>query len=109
MSEVLYIDRLVRISETSITFFNYYYPSSKSLTVPFHNVKKVVSLMPTLLNGKYRLWGTSSFFTWFPKDFKRSTRDKIFILYRKNKRVKIGFTAVDSQKVFEIILEKQLF
>jgi hypothetical protein len=62
LSEVLYIDRLVRISETSITFFNYYYPSSKSLTVPFHNVKKVVSLMPTLLNGKYRLWGTSSGF-----------------------------------------------
>ena len=35
------------------------------------------------------------FFTWFPKDFKRNTRDKLFILYRKNKRVKIGFTAVE--------------
>lgn len=109
MSEVLYIDKLIRISETSITFFNYYYPSSKSLTVPFQNIKKVITLMPNLFNGKYRFLGSSSVLTWFPKDFKRNTRDKIFFLYRKNKKVKIGFTAVDSQKVFEIFLDKQLF
>ncbi|MBK7230667.1 MAG: hypothetical protein IPH97_17765 [Ignavibacteriales bacterium] len=83
MSEVLYIDRLVRISETSITFFNYYYPSSKSLTVPFHNVKKVVSLIPTLLNGKYRLWGTSSFLPGFQKILREARETRYLFCIEK--------------------------
>jgi len=73
------------------------------------DVKKVTTLKPSLFNGKYRFWGTSSLLTWFPKDLKRNLRDKIFILYRKNKKIKIGFTAEDSQKVFEVLLDQHLF
>ena len=109
MSQVLYKDKLLRISDQSITFYSYYFPSSKSLTVLLEDVKKIDSLMPSMFNGKYRFWGTSTFITWFPKDLKRNLRDKIFILYRKNKKIKIGFTAEDSQKVFKVLLEQQLF
>ncbi len=108
MSQLLYKDKLVRISDHSITLYNYYFPSSKSLTVLLQDIKKVDTLMPTLLNGKFRFWGTSNFITWFPKDLKRNIRDKIFIIYRNNKKIRIGFTAEDSQKVFNILLEKQL-
>jgi hypothetical protein len=92
-----------------MTFFHHYCPSSKSLKVPFDSVEKVVTVMPSLFNEKYRFWMVLNIFTWFPRDSKRNSRDKIFILYRKTKKIKIGFTAVDSQKVFEIILDKQLF
>lgn len=109
MSQVIYRDRLVRISDHSITFYNYYFPSSKSLTILLTEIKKVKTFRPSVFNGKYRFWGTSTFITWFPKDLKRNLRDKIFILYRKNKKIKIGFTAEDSQKVFEVLLEQQLF
>lgn len=109
MSQVLYKDKLIRISDHSITFYNYYFPTSKSLTVLLEDVEKVNTIKPTIFNGKYRFWGTSNLFTWFPKDLKRNLRDKIFILYRKNKKIKIGFTAENSQKVFEVLLELQLF
>lgn len=65
--------------------------------------------MPTLFTGKYRYWRTGNFITWFPRDFKRNSRDKIFIVYRKNKKIKIGFTVEDSQKVFELLISKNLF
>jgi hypothetical protein len=109
LEQRIYKDKLIEITDNSITFLNYYYPSSKRLTVQFSDIEKIISKMPTLFSGKYRYWGTGNFITWFPKDFKRNSRDKIFILYRYNKKIRIGFTAEDSQKVFEILFSKQLF
>ncbi len=109
MEQNIYKDKLVKITDSSITFYNYYYPSSKSLTIPFSDIERIVTKMPTLFTGKYRYWGTGNFITWFPRDFKRNRRDKIFIVYRKNKKIRIGFTVEDSQKVFELLFSKNLF
>jgi hypothetical protein len=47
---------------------------------------------PTLLNGKYGIQGSGDFEKWFPRDGKRPSRDKIFIINLNNKRRRIGFT-----------------
>lgn len=108
MDGYIYKDNLVEISNNSITFFSYYYPGGKSLSVSFYDIEKIEVKEPTLLNGKYRFWGTGNFLTWYPKDFKRSKRDYIFFLFRKNKRIKIGFTVEDSQKVINIFKLKKM-
>jgi len=58
---------------------------------------------PTLKKGKYRFWGTGDFIHWFPLDNQRSKRDVIFILFRRSKRIRIGFTVEDSKKVRELL------
>ena len=108
MENHVYQDNLVAISNDSITFFNYYYPGGKSLSVSFYNIEKIEIKSPTLLNGKYRYWGTGNFMTWYPKDFKRSSRDYILFLFRNNKRIKIGFTVEDSQEVISILKTKKI-
>lgn len=108
MDEFLYQDDLISISNDSITFFNYYFPNGKGLSVNYFDIDKIEFKEPTLLNGKYRYWGTGNFVTWYPRDFKRSTRDRIFFLYRKNKIIKIGFTVENSQKVITILKSKKI-
>jgi hypothetical protein len=101
--------KLIKIIDSSITLYNYYFPLSKKLTIPFSDKEKIVTKTPTLFTGKFRYWGSGNFITWFPRNFKRNSRDKIFIVYRKNKKIKIGFTVKDSQKVFELLFLKNLF
>ena len=108
MEEFHYQDSLVTISNNSITFNNYYYPSSKNLNVSFYDIDKIIIKEPTLLNGKYRYWGTGNFITWFPRDFKWSKRDNIFLLFRRNKKIRIGFTVEDSKKVISIFKSNKI-
>ena len=108
MEDYIYKDNLVAISNESITFFNYYYPSCKSLTVKFIEIEKIEIKEPSLLAGKYRYWGTGNFVSWYPKDFKRGMRDNIFFLFRKNKKLRIGFTVENSQEVISILKSKNI-
>ncbi|MEO8232355.1 MAG: hypothetical protein ABI638_08725 [Ignavibacteriota bacterium] len=62
--DYIYKDSLVAISNYSITFFNYYYPTKKNLTVEFGDIEKIEIKKLTLLNGKYRFWGTGNFICW---------------------------------------------
>ncbi len=48
---------------------------------------------PTLLNGKYGIHGSGDFETWFPRDGKRPSRDKIFIINLNNIRINFIFSA----------------
>lgn len=90
----LYADRLITIRPEAITFRWYYFWGSK--TVPLDVIKSVESLEPTVLNGKWRIWGSSSPGGWMPLDWNRPSRDRIFLLHHKNKNFQIGFTAENS-------------
>ena len=103
---ILYSDKLVVIKDDEISFHNYYFPTFFDKTVKYSEVEKIEILKPTLLNGKYRYWGTGDFLHWYPMDMRRSRREVIFILYRKGKRIKIGFTVEDAEKVTEILKNK---
>ena len=107
-SDLLYSDKLVEITNDGMLFRNYRFPFG-SKRIAFSEVDGVVAKEPTLPNGKWRIHGTSNFRTWFPRDWKRPSRDRIFFISFPNKRFRIGFTVEDSQAVENLLDDKGLF
>lgn len=107
VSEVIYSDKLVEITNDGILFRNYHFPFG-SRRVNFAEIDGVLAKEPTWSNGKWRIWGTADFVTWFPRDWKRPARDRIFVISFPVRRRRIGFTVEDSQKFMNILNEKDL-
>ena len=103
---ILYSDKLIEIRDNTILLRHYYFPTFSDKTVKFQEIEKIVLKKPTFKKGKYRFWGTGDFFHWFPMDNQRSKRDVIFILFRKRKKIRIGFTVENSKKVMNLLKEK---
>ena len=106
-NNILYSDKLVKVDDDSILFRQYYFPIF-SKSVKFSEIEKIIIEAPTLRNGKFRYWGTGDFLHWFPSDFNRCKRDVIYTLFRKNKKIRIGFTVENSEKVTEILKGKHI-
>jgi len=103
----IYSDKLVEITEKSILFRWYYFPFGRR-RVPLSEIDHIIAKEPSLLSGKWRIHGTRDFKMWFPCDWKRPKRDRIFIATLRNEPTKIGFTVEDSEKVQDILREKKL-
>ncbi|XPV69817.1 MAG: hypothetical protein ACNI25_04410 [Halarcobacter sp.] len=104
----IYTDELISITDDDITFFNYYFPTSKKKVIKISDIKNITLLKPTLKNGKWRIHGTGNFKVWFPKDINRPRRDRIFRIALKNQWVDIGFTVENADLVEEILNSKNL-
>jgi hypothetical protein len=104
----IYEDRLIEISNDSILLKNYYFPLIGSKRVPFRKIEFITAEKPSLLKGKFRIWRTGNFVTWYPLDFARPTRDRIFIINRLGEMIRIGFTAENSDTVLRIFEQKGL-
>ena len=102
-----YKDKLIEISSDTIIFKNYYFPTG-SKSIQLSQVEYVEEKPPALRNGKWRLHGTGNFRTWFPADYDRPSRDKIFVMKVKSKWMRIGFTVEDSDAVSELLKTKGL-
>lgn len=98
----LYSDRLVEISDAGILFRLYYFPFG-SKRVALEEIESIEAADCTLATGKWRLWGTGDFRTWFPCDWRRFARDKIFFLRRRWKGGRIGFSVEDSAAVAAVL------
>ena len=103
----IYSDKLVEITDDSITFKNYSVPFG-SKRVQFARIDRVESTEPSLVSGKWRLWGTSYVLRWFPLDWKRPSKDKIFLVQLRDSARRIGFTVEDSSQVQAILRNKGL-
>ena len=106
-SEVIYSDKLVEITDDGILFRNYHFPFG-SRRAAFSEIDGVVVKEPTWSNGKWRIHGTLDFLTWYPRDWRRPARDRIFFVSFPNRRRRIGFTVEDSQTVTNILRDKGL-
>ncbi|MFZ0181537.1 MAG: hypothetical protein WAL62_00160, partial [Methanoregula sp.] len=95
-SGILYADHLVTITGESITFAYYSFPFAGSRTVAFSDIDHIMVMEPSLINGKWRIWGSGDLRTWFPLDIHRPSRDRIFLMTLKSRRTRIGFTVEDS-------------
>ena len=104
-----YKDSLIEIRDDTIIFKNYYFPT-RSKQVNLSQVEYIEEKPPTIWNGKYRLHGTGDllFRIWFPADYERPSRDRIFIMKIKDKWTQIGFTAENSNIVSELFERKGL-
>ena len=102
MTQELYSDGLVTITEDEITFHKYYL-NGNDKTVPIEDIERITIKKPTVWSGKYRIWGTGNIKTWFPQDNDRSRRDRIFVADLKSQWNNIGFTVVESNDVEAIL------
>src|SRR5258706_10379651 len=102
---MLYSDGLIDITDDSIVLKRYYFPAG-SRRVAFSDIARIASEEPTLLNGEWRLWGTGTFKTWFPLDWRRPIRDRLFFVTLSNGWRRIGFSAENSRRVLEIFRQK---
>ena len=107
VTDTNYHDSLVAISGESILFKRYNLFERDRLVL-FSDIEKIIVKDPSVLNGKFRFHGTGDFHTWFPKDFQRYKRDKIFFAFIRNKWWRIGFTVEDSDAVIKILQGKGL-
>lgn len=105
---MLYHDRLISITEDNITFENYYFPTGKKKEVPLADIVRITVKKATIWNGKWRIHGTGNFKTWFPCDFGRPRRDRIFFAKLRSQWVEIGFTVENADEVERIFREKGL-
>ncbi len=106
---ILYADRLVRITDNSIIFLSYSFPFfSSGRQVFFRDIDHIDVKKPTILTGKWRIGGSGDFQTWFPLDWGRPSRDRIFHATLKCRAMNIGFTVEDSTRVTSILKAKGL-
>jgi hypothetical protein len=103
----LYSDGLLTITSTSLVFHNYYF-FGLSKTVKIEDIQEIYVKEPTVWNGKWRLWGSGRLDMWFPMDFTRPGRDRIFHVKMKNSNMLIGFTVKDSKTVENILRQLSL-
>jgi hypothetical protein len=104
----LYQDTLIEVTDQEVVFHRYYFPFGSAKYVPWNQIESVQVRPPSFFGGSWRLWGSGDFHTWFPQDFARPSRDRIFIASLRGSFVRIGFTVEDSQKVASILKERGL-
>ncbi|MDD1677260.1 MAG: hypothetical protein LUQ40_05955 [Methanomicrobiales archaeon] len=108
-STVLYQDKLVSISENSITFHHYSFPLFLSdRQVLFRDILRIDVKKTAIGSGKWRIAGSGDFRTWFPLDMDRPSRDRTFYATLKAQWWRIGFTVENSSRVISVLKEKGL-
>jgi len=101
----IYLDSLVKVYENGIRFQNYYFPFVSKF-VEFSDIVSLDRKSPSLPNGKWRIWGTLDFVSWFPLDWGRPRRSSILFLHLASQRIRIGFTVEDTERFIEIMKSK---
>lgn len=101
---LLYSDNLIYIDDNGLTIRLFYFPLG-SKRIRFSDIETV-----TGFKGSYwRLWGTGDFRTWFGFDEERMDRPMRFIIRRKDKWSRIGFTCENPEAVIKILQDKGLY
>jgi hypothetical protein len=105
MTEPLFQDRKLEIYRDFLIIRDYYAPwLDKKLRIS--DIKDVWVENLTVLGGKYRLWCTGWFLSWFPFHAERSDRDKAVVVKRKSgliRKTKITLDTQDPLKACELI------
>jgi hypothetical protein len=99
-----YKDKLIGVSDEAVTFINYFPFCNRR--VSFDRIERVQVAPPSDISVKWRFWGTSDGRTWFPLDWNRRSRDKIFVAFLRGSWGRIGFTVEDSRTVAGIFRER---
>jgi hypothetical protein len=103
----MYQDSLVAINAEGLTINDYYFPGIGK-TIPLEDIVEVIVCHPRLGTGQWRLWGMGFLPIWFGLDWKRPSRDAIFIVQINNSGMKAGFTAESSEGVLRALKDRKV-
>jgi hypothetical protein len=108
-NNTIYSDELVDVLDDGIRLKMYYFPSVTAKFVKFSDILKIEKRLPTLMNGKWRYWGSGDFITWFPLDYNRPKRSFIFFLRLATQKIRVGFTVENPEAFIEAINAKGMY
>ena len=100
-SQELYRDKLVSVDDQTIRIKRYYFPLGLSKSVRLTDIQNIRVLPVNLTTGAARIWGSGDFRTWFPLDWNRFNREKIFIMTLRSGRCRVGFTVTKAREFME--------
>ncbi len=98
-------DSLVQIIEDSLIVKHYYF-SGISKQIPLNKIASIQALQPSLFTGQLRIWGMGLQPIWFAMDWKRPSRELIFVANIKDNSLRCGFTAESSADVIRELSER---
>jgi hypothetical protein len=104
----IYKDSLVEITDDGLRLHHFYFPFGGDRNITFGDLEKIEVLSPSIWRGKWRIWGSGDLKTWFPLDWKRPARDRIFIGHLRGKTKRVGFTVEKSAEVEKLLANKGL-
>jgi hypothetical protein len=104
---ILYTDTLLDITDEAITLKKFSL-LRRPKRLLFSEIERVEARAPSVQSGKWRIWGSGDFRTWFPFDRHRSQRDTIFVVFLQTSWRRLAFTAEDSIRVRRILVQKGL-
>jgi hypothetical protein len=102
MAEVLYEDRWIRCEQDRLVIRGYYFPLGNAKVIAYRDILSVTPLALTALTGSWRIWGSSSFRSWFHLDWQRPRKTTALIL-DLGKSVKPVITPDDPEQVAAIV------
>ena len=117
--KTLYSDSLVEITDESITFRKFDWKFRyRSKRVDLSDITRVEARPPSFRGGRWKLFGSGfDLHNWFPLDWHRPSRDRIFVAFLRGRGERIAFhfrlqsisfTVEDSKRVEEILRQKGL-
>ncbi len=111
MSEVLYEDDKVKITNTGILLSAYWFPLGTKKFIPFKDIKNA-EVRRKVSHFFMKAWGIAADFeVWWPMDFKKRFGDRNAIIVDTGSWPKVGFcpgygNLADVEKVYAIIAER---
>ena len=105
---MLYSDPLVTITEDEIVVHRYSFPLGGDKRVAWADIDTVRAQTPTINTGRWRLWGTDDFATWFNHDWKRPARPTLFKIKTRTQKLMVGFTAHDADRVKTLLAARDV-
>jgi hypothetical protein len=97
-----YRDKFINLTDDFVEIFHYSV-TGKPVKVPVEEIDRIVRMIPTLANGKYRFHGTGDFRNWFAADYARSRRPFIYRVFIRNQWTRKGFSVEDDAAFAEAI------
>lgn len=106
--DIVYCDRFVEIYPDYMILNGFLLGPIGKKRIAFDSVSRIELICLDFWSGRYRVQGTGDFRTWFAHDIDRSSKGRAFLVHRVRKRLGIGFSAEDFDKVTAIFEAKGL-
>ncbi|WP_433604894.1 hypothetical protein [Prescottella agglutinans] len=100
-----YEDCTVRIDDQGVTIKRYYFPIPLPKRIPFARIKDVGSTSLPAINGRWRIWGTTDFGTWYNLDPRRPRKDSA-VAVDTGAWISPGFTPDEPDTVVALIRQQ---
>jgi hypothetical protein len=102
---VLYNDRHLEIYPDYLIINGFYIGPIGRMRIDYDSIKTIKTVLLGTFKGRFRIQGTGDFKTWFAHDINRPSKKESFIIFRKNKWWRIGFSVEDYDKVLKTFNE----